>query len=111
MSNNTNNSSDRAKYEAIALIGNQAVYSLYENGLRVVSRQELEDLRKRESFTKELLEAGFSEEELVEEERKIKELIARKLKEESQIIKAMKDFIELPERREKGDLVRAYYEK
>ncbi|MFY9223227.1 MAG: hypothetical protein WAQ98_11175 [Blastocatellia bacterium] len=106
-----NTNENKAKYEAIAIIGSQSVYSLYENGLVVVSRQELESLRRKEAWTKELLKAGFTEEQLAENEKKIKELVANKLKEESQTIKAMKDFIELPERREKGDLVAAYYEK
>lgn len=59
---------------------------------------------KQKAWTKELLASGFTEEQLVECERKVRELITVRLKEEIQIKTAIRNFPQLAERREKGEI-------
>lgn len=59
---------------------------------------------KQKAWTRELLASGFTEEQLVECERKVRELITASLKEEIQIKTAIRNFSQLAERREKGKI-------
>jgi len=69
-----------AEYEAKALIGTNSINLLKENGLVVVTESELEILRSgfaitREQATTELLAAGFTQEQLQEQEKQIRVLL------------------------------------
>ena len=69
-----------AEYEAKALVGSDSINLLKRNGLVVVTESELETLMSgfaitNEQATKELLDAGFSEEQLQKQEKEIKVLV------------------------------------